>query len=148
MTSNFGIRLSSCYCPNGYEQVLSSTTCTCIDRNECLNGAGYHTCTGHNMQCINTLGSYICRCRTGFTRTHDQDFCVDIDECELYKPCNLSISTCINLPGRSYCRCLWSQTTDDEQCVPRNICTEKTNLCGPHSECVQSSTNGYSCQVD
>jgi len=146
ITSNFGIRLSSCYCPNGYERSSSTTTCTCIDRNECFNGAGYHTCTGLNMQCINTMGSYICRCRPGFTREKDKDFCIDINECDLYKPCNTSISTCINLPGRYYCQCLMSQTSD-EQCVPRNICTEKNNLCGPHSECVASSSNGYNCRV-
>ncbi len=145
-TSNFGIHLSSCHCPNGYEKNLSTKSCTCIDRNECLNGAGYHTCTGLNMQCINTMGSYICRCRAGFTREKDKDFCVDINECDLYKPCNTSLSTCINLPGRYYCQCLTSQT-NDEECVPRNICAEQNDLCGPHSECVVSSSNGYICQV-
>lgn len=146
ITSNFGIRLSSCYCPNGYEKTLSTTSCTCIDRNECLNGAGYHTCTGLNMQCINTMGSYICRCRVGFTHENGKDSCIDINECDLYQPCNTSISTCINLPGRYYCQCLMNEV-NDEQCVPRNICTEKNNLCGPYSECVVSSSNGYNCQV-
>jgi hypothetical protein len=146
ITSNFGIRLSSCYCPNGYERSLSTLSCTCIDRNECFNGAGYHTCTGLNMQCINTMGSYICRCRTGFTHEKDKDSCVDINECDLYKPCNTNISTCINLPGRYYCQCLISQT-NNEKCVPRNICAEQNHLCGPHSECVASPSNGYICQV-
>ncbi|CAF0928188.1 unnamed protein product [Rotaria sordida] len=145
LTSNFVIRLSSCDCPIGYERSLSTSSCTCIDRNECLNGAGYHTCTGLNMQCINTMGSYICRCRPGFTRENHQDSCVDINECDLYTPCNTSISTCINLPGRYYCQCLNSQT-NDEQCIPRNICAEQNGLCGPHSECVVSSSNGYKCQ--
>jgi hypothetical protein len=146
ITSNFGIRLSSCHCPNGYERSSSTTSCTCIDRNECFNGAGYHTCTGLNMQCINTMGSYVCRCRPGFTREKDKDSCIDINECDLYKPCNTSLSTCINLPGRYYCQCLMNQTSD-EQCIPINICTEKKNLCGPHSECVPSSSNGYNCRV-
>jgi len=145
-SSNLGIRLSSCYCPNGYEKSLSTASCTCIDRNECLNGAGYHICTGHNMQCINTMGSYICRCRLGFIRENDKDFCVDINECDLYKPCNTSISTCINLPGRYYCQCLTNET-NDEQCIPKNMCAEQNNLCGPHSECVASLSNGYNCQV-
>ena len=99
------------------------------------------------MQCINTMGSYLCRCRAGFTRKKDQDFCVDINECDLYKPCNTSISTCINLPGRYYCQCLLSETNDDEECVPKNICAEQNNLCGPHSECVVSPSNLYTCQV-
>ena len=146
LASNFPIHFSSCSCPIGYEQSSTSKSCTCIDRNECLNGAGYHTCTGLNMQCINTMGSYICRCRMGFTREKDQDFCVDIDECDLYKPCNTSISACINLPGRYYCQCLTSTTNDDE-CVPRNVCAEQSDLCGPHSECVVSSSNGYICEV-
>jgi hypothetical protein len=146
LTSNFGIRLSSCFCPTGYERSLSTSSCTCIDRNECLNGAGFHTCTGFNIQCINTMGSYICRCRPGFTRENDKDSCVDINECDLYRPCNTSISTCINLPGRYYCQCLISQA-NDEQCIPRNICAEQNDLCGPHSECVVSSLNGYNCQV-
>jgi hypothetical protein len=146
LISNFGIRLSSCYCPSGYERSSSTTSCTCIDRNECLNGAGLHTCTGLNTQCINTMGSYVCRCRPGFIRENDKESCVDINECDLYKPCNTSISTCINLPGRHYCQCLMSQT-NDEECVPRNICAEQHDLCGPHSECVVSSSNGYICQV-
>jgi fibulin 1/2 len=98
------------------------------------------------MQCINTMGSYTCRCRPGFTHENNKDSCVDINECDLYQPCNTSISTCINLPGRYYCQCLMSQT-NDEQCVPRNICAEQNNLCGPHSECVVSSSNRYTCQV-
>jgi hypothetical protein len=146
LISNIGIRLSSCNCPTGFERSSSTTSCTCIDRNECLNGAGLHTCTGLNTQCINTMGSYVCRCRPGFTRENDKDSCVDINECDLYKPCNASISTCINLPGRHYCQCLTSQT-NNEECVPRNICAEKNDLCGPHSECVASSSNGYNCQV-
>ena len=144
LNSKFSIHLSSCYCPNGYEQSLSSTSsCTCIDRNECLND---HTCTDLNMQCINTMGSYICRCRPGFIRRNDQNSCIDINECDLYQPCNTSISTCVNLPGRYYCQCLMNETKD-EQCIPRNICIEQNDLCGLHSECVVSSSNGYKCQV-
>ncbi|CAF1465384.1 unnamed protein product [Rotaria magnacalcarata] len=145
-TSNFFIRLSSCDCPVGYERNLStSSSCTCIDRNECLNSAGFHICTGLNMQCINTMGSYICRCRPGFVREIHQDSCVDINECNLYTPCNTSISNCINLPGRYYCQCLISQT-NNEQCVPKNICAEQNDLCGPYSECVVSSSTGYNCE--
>lgn len=146
VSSNVTMHLSSCSCPMGYERSSSTKSCTCIDRNECLNGGGYHTCTGLNMQCINTMGSYICRCRMGFTREENQDFCVDIDECDLYKPCNTSISACINLPGRYYCQCL-SSSTNDEECIPRNVCAEQNDLCGPHSECIISSSNGYICQV-
>lgn len=148
--ANIGIRFSSCHCPPGYDISLSSasTVCTCIDRNECLNGAGFHTCTGQNMQCINTMGSYQCRCRSGFTRHPENDSCVDINECDLYRPCNTTISRCINLPGRYYCQCFVSQDSD-EQCIPRNICTEQRDLCGPHGECIPSSnsSNSYNCQV-
>jgi hypothetical protein len=146
ISSIFGVRLSSCHCPVGYERSSSTTSCTCIDRNECLSGAGFHTCTGVNIQCINTMGSYSCRCRPGFIRENDKNSCVDINECDLYRPCNTNTSTCINLPGRYYCQCLASETTDD-QCIPRNICAEQNDLCGPHTECVLSSTNGYNCQV-
>lgn len=145
-TSKFFMRLSSCNCPMGYDRSLSTSSCTCIDRNECLNAAGIHVCAGLNMQCINTLGSYICRCRPGFTRENQRDSCVDINECDLYTPCNTSISTCVNLPGRYYCQCLISQS-NDEQCVPKNVCAEQNDLCGPHSECVVSSSNGYNCEV-
>ncbi|CAF1614987.1 unnamed protein product [Adineta ricciae] len=145
LTTNLSIRLSSCFCPNGYERNLLVSSCTCIDRNECVNGAGFHTCTGLNMQCINTVGSYICRCRFGFTRQPGQDSCVDIDECSIYHPCNTNTSTCINLPGRYYCQCLDNHGSNKE-CIPRNICAEQSDLCGPHSECVVSSSHGYNCQ--
>ncbi|UJR28817.1 hypothetical protein I4U23_010041 [Adineta vaga] len=147
LTTNLTIHFSSssCFCPNGYERNLLTSSCTCIDRNECFNGAGFHTCTGLNMQCINTIGSYICRCRPGFIREQDKDSCIDIDECNLYHPCNTNISTCINLPGRYYCQCLVNQG-NNEQCIPRNICAEQNDLCGPHSECVISPSDGYNCQ--
>ena len=147
LSSNLAIRFTLCKCPAGYEKSLSSAiVCNCVDKNECLSGAGFHTCTGLHMQCINTMGSYKCRCRPGFTHEKSSDSCVDIDECDLYRPCNTSISTCVNLPGQYYCQCVANRIEND-QCIPKNICAEKNDLCGPYSECIPSSTDGYTCQV-
>jgi hypothetical protein len=143
---NMNMNFLSCHCPVGYESSLSSTICTCIDRNECLNDVGFRPCPGHHVQCVNTMGSYTCRCRSGYVRHDHDDVCVDVNECDLYQPCNTSISTCINLPGRYYCQCFLSQTNDN-RCIPRNVCIEQADLCGPHSDCVSTANNGYNCQV-
>ncbi|KAF4529064.1 hypothetical protein B566_EDAN006086, partial [Ephemera danica] len=51
-------------------------------------------------RCINTVGSFVCRCATGFRATPD-GHCVDIDECAK-SPCS---QICTNLPGSYSCSC-------------------------------------------
>ncbi|XP_065181944.1 uncharacterized protein LOC135812542 [Sycon ciliatum] len=79
------------------------------DINECANGA--YACRGManpgNRKCVNTVGSYYCRCLDGFTGST----CIDIDECQNGKHnCNEMVNSdnrqCQNLNGSYHCPCL------------------------------------------
>ncbi|KAK3606702.1 hypothetical protein CHS0354_012906 [Potamilus streckersoni] len=58
--------VSKCYCDKGYAFTVNAT---CEDINEC----GNDPC---DDICVNTLGSYICRCSTGKVVASDDTTCV------------------------------------------------------------------------
>ena len=51
----------------------------CIDVNECRE---IDDACSSNEECINTIGSYICKCKIGFRRENLTQACVDINECQ------------------------------------------------------------------
>ena len=54
---------------------------------------------GQNSKCINTAGSFECRCDKGFK--HIPDRCVDIDECKTGgHVCDIN-AYCYNVPGKN-----------------------------------------------
>ena len=66
-TNYYNQSLISCNiaaCPEGYSGNSTSTTCT--DIYECLNGI-----CGSNALCLNTPGSYVCSCDEGYTLVND-----------------------------------------------------------------------------
>ncbi|CDQ92861.1 unnamed protein product [Oncorhynchus mykiss] len=84
-------------------------------RKLCPHGPGYATdgmdideCkvipdTCKNGRCINTMGSYRCHCKLGYTSTITGMACVDLDECVMSpKPCNF---ICKNTEGSYTCSC-------------------------------------------
>ncbi|XP_033114121.1 uncharacterized protein LOC117114557 [Anneissia japonica] len=102
------------FCNNGYEILpagATSATCYdgvyndtlphgCRDIDECTQGAD--NCDAM-ATCINTDGSYTCRCHDGYQMVEKQ--CIDIDECE-GEPCARSgTSTCDNNNGSFSCYC-------------------------------------------
>jgi hypothetical protein len=120
--SGRGVRLNNpCFveCDAGYSLgSVSITTCqasgnftggnlACVDVNECaVNNGGCSPLA----QCINTIGSYECRCPNGYRRQNaglGQSGCVDIDECAVNNGgCDvLDFGRCVNLPGSFYCVC-------------------------------------------
>lgn len=52
----------------------------CVDINECRE---LKDACSSNEECINTIGSYMCTCKTGFRRDNLTQACVDINECQL-----------------------------------------------------------------
>ncbi|XP_077573619.1 fibrillin-2-like [Stigmatopora nigra] len=70
------------------------------DVNECkvFNGLCTHG------TCRNTIGSFKCRCNSGFALTAEERNCTDIDECRI-SPDLCGHGTCVNTPGSFECEC-------------------------------------------
>uniref|UniRef100_UPI00358EC0E0 EGF-containing fibulin-like extracellular matrix protein 2 isoform X2 n=1 Tax=Myxine glutinosa TaxID=7769 RepID=UPI00358EC0E0 len=68
----------------------------CMDLDECATGS--HNCVAPR-ECVNTLGSYMCRCSQGYRVFGSR--CLDIDEC-LLGHCQHG---CVNQDGSFSCQC-------------------------------------------
>ncbi|KAL3225696.1 hypothetical protein MRX96_025661 [Rhipicephalus microplus] len=83
-----------------------------------------------NGICINTQGSYRCRCNVGYKPDTFGKHCVDINECEqTFPPCK---SKCINTDGSYICGC-----------EPGYILAEDKRSCKDIDEC---ATDRHNCQ--
>ena len=76
-----------------------------LDINECLVNNG-----GCEQQCVNTRGSFICACTSGFRIAADGQSCLDQDECGN----NSCQQRCINTAGSFFCACEDGYTLNDD----------------------------------
>ncbi|KAM9566023.1 epidermal growth factor-like protein 6 isoform 1-T1 [Guaruba guarouba] len=93
-----------CLCPSGGLQ-LGPNGRTCIDIDEC-SSTGKAVCS-HNRRCINTFGSYYCKCQLGYELKYvsGRYDCVDVNECVTNTHrCNLH-AECLNTEGSFKCKC-------------------------------------------
>ncbi|XP_040297374.1 uromodulin-like [Bufo bufo] len=123
----FGIK--ECSCNEGF----IGDGFACSDINECA----YPWSNNCSDICVNTLGSYICECPTGYTKSMD-NHCVDIDECldpALYR-CQ-SLANCSKNKGDS-CSCKSGEGIhcEKEECA--------TSLCDQDLECL-NERGSYRC---
>ncbi|XP_039887592.1 adhesion G protein-coupled receptor L4 [Simochromis diagramma] len=95
----------ACYCNHGY---TGDGTTFCNDDDECQNVTNI---CGARGQCTNTVGSYYCKCVSGYKSTGRDEFlpndgtdCIDIDECESEQVCGPN-SDCHNTNGSFNCTC-------------------------------------------
>ncbi|XP_070174330.1 fibrillin-3-like [Littorina saxatilis] len=143
-------------CPEQRYGVQCSQTCTCTGRGlgchhvtgcVCPGGwTGEHCeqdvdeCTespdicGADKECLNTEGSYTCRCPLGYT-PDDSNQCQDVDECaENYHTCS-PLENCINVPGDYNCTCKPGYHRNGDNCVDIDECGQPwSNKC--QQECV------------
>ncbi|XP_026794580.3 nephronectin a isoform X3 [Pangasianodon hypophthalmus] len=92
-----------CQCPSPGLQ-LAPDGRTCVDVDECATGRG--VCPRFR-KCINTFGSYICKCHDGFDLQYinGKYQCIDVDECSTGQHQCSAFSTCYNTPGSFKCKC-------------------------------------------
>ncbi|XP_075706475.1 epidermal growth factor-like protein 6 [Rhinoderma darwinii] len=92
-----------CLCPSSGLQ-LGRDGKNCIDIDECATGKA--VCP-FNRRCVNTFGSYYCKCQHGFELKYvnGKYDCVDINECLVGTNKCSPHSDCLNTPGSYKCRC-------------------------------------------
>uniref|UniRef100_A0A8C3JUJ3 Nephronectin n=2 Tax=Neoaves TaxID=3078114 RepID=A0A8C3JUJ3_9CHAR len=106
-----------CRCPSPGLQ-LGPDGRTCIDIDECATG---RVICPRFRHCVNTFGSYICRCHKGFDLMYigGKYQCHDIDECSLgHHQCG-SFSRCYNTPGSYKCKCKEGYRDNGTNCILR-----------------------------
>ncbi|KAH9514277.1 hypothetical protein Btru_028587 [Bulinus truncatus] len=111
----------SCTCKTGW----TSTLCD-VDTDECKTG---NLCPLHS-KCINTYGSYLCKCDVGYFKNADQcqacPFGTYGEECKNQCTCDLTHSTCDAMSGHCTCHDGWSGAPCDTDI---NECMNKNNSC-------------------
>ncbi|KAK1805712.1 hypothetical protein P4O66_001976 [Electrophorus voltai] len=96
-----------------------------------------------NGQCINTVGSFHCRCNVGYTTDFSGTSCVDLDECaQSPKPCNF---LCKNTEGSYLCSCPrgYILQPDGKTCKDLDECSTKQHNC--QFLCV-NTIGGFTCK--
>ncbi|XP_042316543.1 epidermal growth factor-like protein 6 [Sceloporus undulatus] len=92
-----------CLCPSSGLQ-LAPNGKTCIDIDECSTGKAI---CSFNRRCVNTFGSYYCRCQIGYELKYvnGRYDCIDVNECTAnISTCNFH-AECINTQGSFKCKC-------------------------------------------
>ncbi|XP_030881216.1 nephronectin [Leptonychotes weddellii] len=104
-----------CQCPSPGLQ-LAPDGRTCVDVDECATGSA--SCPRFR-QCVNTFGSYICKCQKGFDLMYigGKYQCHDIDECSLGQYHCSRFARCYNVHGSYKCKCKDGYEGDGLNCV-------------------------------
>lgn len=96
-----------------------------------------------NGQCINTMGSFRCFCKVGYTTDISGTSCIDLDECsQSPKPCNF---ICKNTEGSYQCSCPrgYVLQEDGKTCKDLDECQTKQHNC--QFLCV-NTLGGFTCK--
>ena len=117
-------------CEKGFTVDKKELRGKCRDIDGCVEYRGF--CKG-NLHCTNTVGSYICGCRSGF-EAFDAMYgeCMDINECENRNQCPAK-ALCINTQGSFSCRC--NDGYEGDLCVDIDECSLKRHNCDSNADC-------------
>uniref|UniRef100_A0A8D0L9G6 Fibulin-5 n=1 Tax=Sphenodon punctatus TaxID=8508 RepID=A0A8D0L9G6_SPHPU len=120
-------------CRYGYCQQLS-----CQDVNEC---ASDNPCV---QNCVNTYGSFLCRCDPGYELETDGISCSDMDECSFSE--FLCQHECVNQPGAYYCSCPpgYVLLDDSRSCQDISECEAGNHTCTLQQTCFNLQ-GGFKC---
>uniref|UniRef100_A0A672VBL7 Fibrillin-1 n=1 Tax=Strigops habroptila TaxID=2489341 RepID=A0A672VBL7_STRHB len=96
------LKLALFFCALFLDEVITSyvLTVSFLDINECKMFPSL--CT--HGKCRNTIGSFKCRCDSGFALDSEERNCTDIDECRI-SPDLCGQGICVNTPGDFECEC-------------------------------------------
>ncbi|KAI1883601.1 hypothetical protein AGOR_G00233250 [Albula goreensis] len=105
-----------CQCPSPGLQ-LGPDERTCVDVDECVTGRA--VCPRFR-KCVNTFGSYICKCHEGFELQYinGKYQCIDVNECTSAQHRCGSHSICYNTPGSYKCKCKDAYRGNGYDCKP------------------------------
>ncbi|XP_020600954.1 uncharacterized protein LOC110040108 isoform X2 [Orbicella faveolata] len=109
---------------------------TCFtDLDECNTNT--HNCDV-NADCVNTVGSYSCMCKAGYTG--DGQTCNDVDECSTSShSCDVN-AVCNNTPASHNCTCKAGYSGDGNTCSDVDECSTNSHGCDVDAVC--SNTRG------
>nr|XP_025040872.1 matrilin-2 isoform X6 [Pelodiscus sinensis] len=106
-----------------------------------------HVCSiiehGCDHFCINTPGSYMCKCKQGYILNADHKTCGTQDLCAVEKHACEQI--CVNTPGSYVCQCYdgYELDEDGKKCIIVDLCALDNQGC--EHECV-STDDSYYCR--
>ncbi|XP_035668270.1 kielin/chordin-like protein isoform X5 [Branchiostoma floridae] len=130
-----------CICPPGF----LGPSCE-IDIDEC-GSIGLESTSLCDHNCVNTLGSYYCTCRTGYQLRNDSSSCKDIDECLVGMDECHPTANCTNTVGSYTCSCNVGHVGDGRVCLDIDECDSGTADCDPAATCTNTA-GSYSCECN
>ncbi|RXN01372.1 hypothetical protein EOD39_6988 [Acipenser ruthenus] len=129
-----------CSCKDGF-RALREDNAYCEDIDECAEGR--HYCR-ENTMCVNTAGSFLCICNTGYIRIDDYS-CTEHDECMTGQHSCDENALCFNTVGGHNCMCKPGYTGNGTFCKDIDECATGRHGCASDTVCFNLD-GGYDCR--